>query len=204
MANYMAALLLLVSIATASAQFSEMCKKYDCPATTETAVLGAVDTTKRVMSSTTNWASTSKTVPATAKSKGKVEDEEDVSVDQFWKQYKTKKCPEYGVDVLKYIKEKYELYQEEQEKITKFHIWEEMGWAGTRALMDSLRMVSYPHCISIRFWKTYCEDEGVRAICQFLELGKPTLFLELLDNRITALGCEFISRSLHPKMNPTI
>jgi hypothetical protein len=45
-----------------------------------------------------------------AKKKGKVEDEEDVSVDQFWKQYKTKKCPEYGVDVLKYIKEKYELY----------------------------------------------------------------------------------------------
>ena len=44
--------------------------------------------------------------------------------------------------MLKYIKEKYELYQEEQEKITKFHIWEEMGWAGTRALMDSLRMVS--------------------------------------------------------------
>jgi hypothetical protein len=78
---------------------------------------------------------------APAKKKGKVEDEEDVSVDQFWKQYKTKKCPEYGVDVLKYIKEKYELYQEEQEKITKFHIWEEMGWAGTRALMDSLRMV---------------------------------------------------------------
>jgi len=141
---------------------------------------------------------------APAKKKGKAEEEDDVSVDQFWKQYKTKKCPEYGVDVLKYVKEKYELYQEEQEKITKFHIWEEMGWAGTRALMDSLRMVNYPHCVSIRFWKTYCEDEGVRAICQFLEQGKPTLFLELLDNRITHLGCEFISRSLHPKMNPTI
>lgn len=63
---------------------------------------------------------------------------------------------------------------------------------------------SYPHCVSIRFWKTYCEDEGVRAICQYLEIGKPVLFLELLDNRITALGCEFIARALHPKMNPTI
>jgi len=30
------------------------------------------------------------------------------------------------------------------------------------------------------------------------------IFLELLDNRISALGCEFISRALHPKMNPTI
>lgn len=70
--------------------------------------------------------------------------------------------------------------------------------------MDSLRAVDYKHCISIRFWKTYCEDEGVRAICQYLEIGKPVLFLELLDNRITSLGCEFIARSLHPRMNPTI
>lgn len=136
--------------------------------------------------------------------KANAADEEDVSVDQFYKVYKTKKCPEFGVEVVKYVKEKYELYVEEQEKITKFHIWEEMGWAGTRALMDSLRTVAYPHCVSIRFWKTYCEDEGVRSICQFLELGKPTLFLELLDNRITSLGCEFIARALHPKMNPTI
>jgi len=47
---------------------------------------------------------------APAKKKGKAEEEDDVSVDQFWKQYKTKKCPEFGVDVLKYIKEKYDLY----------------------------------------------------------------------------------------------
>jgi Ran GTPase-activating protein (RanGAP) involved in mRNA processing and transport len=40
----------------------------------------------------------------------------------------------------------------------------------------------------------------VRAICQYLELGKPVKFLELLDNKITPLGCEFISRALHPKM----
>ena len=43
---------------------------------------------------------------------------------------------------LKYVKEKYELFGEEGEKISKFHIWDEMGWAGTRALMDSLRAVS--------------------------------------------------------------
>ena len=79
---------------------------------------------------------------APAKKKGKADDEEDDSVNQLFKIYKTKKCPEYGVDPLKYIKEKYDLFQEEGEKITKFHIWEEMGWAGTRALMDSLRQVS--------------------------------------------------------------
>ena len=43
-------------------------------------------------------------------------------------------------------------------------------------------------------------------MCLFLENEKvnSVLFLELLDNRITPLGCEFISRALHPKMNPTI
>jgi len=82
----------------------------------------------------------------------------------------------------------------------------ELSWTRSK-LCSKLIFYStsrYPHCQSIRFWKTYCEDEGVRAICQFLEIGKPVLFLELLDNKITSLGCEFISRSLHPLMKPTI
>ena len=62
----------------------------------------------------------------------------------------------------------------------------------------------YPHCTSIRLWQTNCEDEGVRSICQFLDLGKGVAVLELLDNRITPLGCEFISKSLHPLAKPTI
>ena len=37
-----------------------------------------------------------------------------------------------------------------------------------------------------------------------MEKVNTTLFLELLDCKITALGCEFIARALHPKMNPTI
>ena len=52
---------------------------------------------------------------------------------------------------------------------------------------------------SIRLWKTYCEDEGVRAICEFLRIRcSPVLILELLDNKITSLGCEFIGRTLTP------
>jgi len=66
------------------------------------------------------------------------EDEEDISVDVFYKAYR-KKCTELGVDPSKIIKQKYETeYQDEGEKIAKFHLWEELGWAGTRALMDSL------------------------------------------------------------------
>ena len=58
--------------------------------------------------------------------------------------------------------------------------------------------------MSIRLWKTFCEDEGVRAVCQYLEVGKNVAFLELLDNNITPLGCEFLSRALHPKNQPQI
>lgn len=70
--------------------------------------------------------------------------------------------------------------------------------------MDALKEVKYQHCTSIRLWKTYCEDEGVRAVCQYLEVGRNVAFLELLDNNITPLGCEFLSKSLHPKCQPMI
>ena len=79
-----------------------------------------------------------------------------------------------------------------------------MGWPGTRAICDALREAKYQHCTSIRLWKTMCEDEGVRAVCQYLEVGKNVAFLELLDNGITPLGCEFLSKALHPKMQPQI
>lgn len=62
----------------------------------------------------------------------------------------------------------------------------------------------YQHCTSIRLWKAFCEDEGVRAVCQYLDHGKNVAFLELLDNQITPLGCEFLSKALHPKSQPMI
>ena len=44
----------------------------------------------------------------------------------------------------------------------------------------------------------------MRAVCQYLEVGRNVAFLELLDNNITALGCEFLSKALHPKTQPMI
>jgi alkyl sulfatase BDS1-like metallo-beta-lactamase superfamily hydrolase len=99
-----------------------------------------------------------------AKGGKKKEEEEDLSVEHFYKAYK-KKVTELEVPLSKIVKEKYDQFAEDEEVITKFHLWEELGWAGVRAIMDSLRQVSYPHCRSIRLWKTYCEDEGVRAVC---------------------------------------
>ena len=140
---------------------------------------------------------------AAGKGSKKKEEEEDVSVDNFYKAYKIKVI-ELECLPSKYVKEKYDLYQEEEDVITKFHLWEELGWAGIRAIMDSLRAVSYPHCRSIRLWKTYCEDEGVRAVCQFIQVAKGVSVLELLDNKITPLGCEFISQAIHPNSNTAL
>ena len=72
--------------------------------------------------------------------KGKKEDEEDLSVEHFFRAYK-KKVAELQCINSKYLKEKYDEYQEEGDPITKFHLWEELGWAGTRAIFDSLRQV---------------------------------------------------------------
>jgi len=44
----------------------------------------------------------------------------------------------------------------------------------------------------------------VRAVCQYLEVSKAVAFLELLDNNITPLGCEFLSKAMHPKLSPQI
>ena len=137
------------------------------------------------------------------KGKGAAPPEEDDSVDKFWKIYR-KKVQEFDVPICPIIKDKYELFTEEQEIPQRFHIWTELGWPGTRAIMDALREVKYQHCTSIRLWKTICEDEGVRAICQYLEHGRNIQFLELLDNNITPLGCEFLSQALHPSHQPQI
>ncbi len=98
------------------------------------------------------------------KGKGSAPDVEDDSVERFWKFYK-KKVNEYELTVCPRVKDMYENFVEEAEVPTKFHIWSELGWPGTRAIMDALREVKYQHCTSIRLWKTFCEDEGVRAVC---------------------------------------
>jgi hypothetical protein len=41
-------------------------------------------------------------------------------------------------------------------------------------------------------------------VCQFIESAKGITVLELLDNKITPLGCEFVSRVVHPKANTAI
>ena len=64
--------------------------------------------------------------------------EEDDSIDKFFKYYK-RRCTEYEVPKCGTIMEKYDLFLDEQEIPARFHVWSELGWAGTRAVMDGLR-----------------------------------------------------------------
>jgi hypothetical protein len=84
--------------------------------------------------------------PAGDKKKAKKEgDDEDLSVENFWKIYK-KKCTEYGCDQSKIIKKSYEKFVEDGDEIKQFHLWEELGWPGVKAIIESLKHVAYPHC----------------------------------------------------------
>ena len=79
---------------------------------------------------------------APKKGKGPADAEEDLSVDNFMKVYR-KKCAELDVTPCDILKTKYDAYLEDpNDKITKFHIWKELGEAGTRAIFESLRQIA--------------------------------------------------------------
>lgn len=135
---------------------------------------------------------------AAAKKAGKADEGEDLSVENFFKAYK-KNCVVYNTEVSKYIKAQMEKYNEDNDdKIKHLKMNEELGWPGIKAITESLKTVAYPHLISVRLWKTYIEDEGVRAICEFMQKCSTIQCLELLDDKVTPLGCEFLGKTLTP------
>jgi Ran GTPase-activating protein (RanGAP) involved in mRNA processing and transport len=99
--------------------------------------------------------------------KGKVPEEPDESTEKLARLYK-KKCSELEAPYSKTLKEKFAECEEDSVDLTKIHLWEELGWQGVKALMDALIHIDYKHTFSLRLWKTYCEDEGVRHICYWL------------------------------------
>ena len=80
-----------------------------------------------------------------AAAKKKEDDAEDESMPKFMKAYK-KKIVELECEKSKCITTEFNRCDEEGEKMKKFHIWDELGWVGTKAITDCLTQVSYPHC----------------------------------------------------------
>ena len=64
--------------------------------------------------------------------------EEDDSVDRFWRAYKNK-CKALEVKVSPIIKDKYDLFVDEAMIPSKFHIWQELGSDGCKAIMEALK-----------------------------------------------------------------
>lgn len=130
-----------------------------------------------------------------AKKSAKKDEEPDESTEKLFRLYK-KKCSELQCPPSKGLLAKF--MDDEVEDIDKIHIWEEIGWEGVKALMISLKQIDYQHTKSLRLWKTDCGDEGVRSIVDWLQNNSTVQMLELLENKITDLGCDFISRILVP------
>lgn len=126
----------------------------------------------------------------------KKDQEDDDSTERLFKLYK-KKWGELQWNTSKALMAKF--MDDEVEDIDKIHIWDEIGWQGVKALMQSLKAVDYQHCKSLRLWKTGWEDEGVRAIWDWLMTNSTVQMLELLENKITPLGWDFIGRILVPQ-----
>jgi Ran GTPase-activating protein (RanGAP) involved in mRNA processing and transport len=58
-----------------------------------------------------------------------------------------------------------------------------------RSFMDALCDMNYQHLKVIRLWKVELQDEGLRSICNYIDKVQTVEYLDLMDNRITALGC---------------
>lgn len=85
------------------------------------------------------------------KAAAKKDEEPDDSTERLFKLYK-KKCNDLQCNLSKALMAKFS--DEEAEDIDKIHIWDEIGWQGVKALMESLKTINYQHCKSLRLWKT--------------------------------------------------
>lgn len=65
-----------------------------------------------------------------------------------------------------------------------------------RAFMEVAAEVRYEHLKKIRIWEGAIGDEGVRCICKLLTATPVLEVLDLLNNGITSLGCEFLGKAL--------
>mmetsp|Transcript_7396 Transcript_7396/g.8930 ORF Transcript_7396/g.8930 Transcript_7396/m.8930 type:complete len:228 (+) Transcript_7396:29-712(+) len=126
-------------------------------------------------------------------------DEEDVTTEVFFKNYR-KNCLSLEIPVNARMKELYEEYVEEGKVISKIHLWDELGWQGTKAIVEALITANYKHTVSIRLWRSKCQDEGARLIANYLIKNKDCGILELLDCAITPLGCEQLNKAFTTKV----
>ena len=79
---------------------------------------------------------------------------------------------------------------------------EPIGPVGLRSIVDSFIEVEYTGLKVLRLIKINAEDEGLRVICNFMNKYHSVEELNLQDNGITKLGCEFLGKTLALEESP--
>jgi Ran GTPase-activating protein (RanGAP) involved in mRNA processing and transport len=62
--------------------------------------------------------------------------------------------------------------------------------------MEVASELKYEQLKMVRIWKGGIGDEGLRFICKFIDTSHSIQLLDLMDNGISALGCEFIGKTV--------
>ena len=140
------------------------------------------------------------------KSKKKGQEDEEDPTENFIPAYK-KACKECEVTPSSQLISKIEDMIDEGDDLNEILLNERVGEFGARALALALKRCTkddkgMPILKSLRIWEGEIGDEGMRAIHQFIiETNNSSLnLIELLNDNIGPLGCEFISRIFEPSL----
>eukprot|EP00927_Polykrikos_kofoidii_P083877 TRINITY_DN8700_c0_g1_i1.p1 TRINITY_DN8700_c0_g1~~TRINITY_DN8700_c0_g1_i1.p1 ORF type:complete len:352 (+),score=75.78 TRINITY_DN8700_c0_g1_i1:72-1058(+) len=93
------------------------------------------------------------------------------------------------------------------EEVLSWNFAREFDPMAFRVLFHSLRQSNYIAIDAIRVWKCNGGDESVRSVCYYLDGPEPKpncRDLQFTDNGVTALGCEFLGRTLGPTGNKVV
>lgn len=100
--------------------------------------------------------------------------------------------------------EKMSQFEADDIEFEQLHLWEPTNPNVIQCIFAAIQEAQIDTLKSIRFWKIKAQDEGVRALASFMLQNKTVLIVDLLDNEITPLGCEFLGRALHPSVNQSL
>merc|ERR1712151_561824 len=106
-----------------------------------------------------------------------------------------KKFHHLGIPMYSGFDEKMKQFADEDIEFEQLHLWDPTNPNAIQAMMEAIHEAGVDSLKSIRFWKIKAQDEGVRALSNFMTQNKTVQIVDLLDNEITPLGCEFLGRA---------
>mmetsp|Transcript_5842 Transcript_5842/g.13931 ORF Transcript_5842/g.13931 Transcript_5842/m.13931 type:complete len:321 (+) Transcript_5842:89-1051(+) len=141
---------------------------------------------------------------APKKKPGKTDGEPDI-FEEFLKKY-GKNQKEFDTPKIQEVQDIINKVQEEGEDVIAWNFSREFDPMSFRVLWNTLRQVGLNTIKAIRIWKCNGGDESVRSVCQYLDSNPPPAVedLQFTDNGLTALGCEFLGRTLGPTGNKVV